>query len=264
VPNRLTQAIDFHGHLSFLYWLLEVAKPSRIVELGVFRGDSLATFSQATRELNLDSKIYGIDCWQGDSTTGNYGEEVYSVVKDYFDSNCPNTTLIRAYFDEALQYFEDQSIDILHIDGLHTYEACKHDFETWLPKLSKKSIVLMHDTEVVSDNFGVHKFWQEVSQNYPAFTFNHSNGLGVVLVGPEQPAILQQLCSDHEELDNFKAVFEAVGGKFFQLAKAKHWQKELENYVKKTSLTMISRDALHNNSKIPRLLRSIKNYVSRH
>ena len=56
-------------------------------------------------------------------TVSSYNEEFYSE----------KSTLLIMDFEEALQRFEDGSIDLLHIDGNHEYESVKKDFENWLP-----------------------------------------------------------------------------------------------------------------------------------
>jgi glycosyltransferase involved in cell wall biosynthesis/SAM-dependent methyltransferase len=84
-------------------------------------------------------------------------------------------------FDEAVAQFQDQSVDLLHIDGLHTYEAVRHDFESWLPKLAPGALVLFHDNMETHGDFGVWKFWAELKQKHPQnFEFRHSHGLGVI------------------------------------------------------------------------------------
>ena len=101
--------------------------------------------------------------------------------------------MLRSTFDQALEHFEDGSIDLLHIDGLHTYEAMRHDFESWRPKLSSRAVVLFHDTNVRERDFGGFKLWAELAEIYPNnFQSLHCVGLGVLGVGADLPAPLRR------------------------------------------------------------------------
>lgn len=231
MPKRLTQSIDWHGHLCFAAWLMEVMRPSRVVELGVFRGDSLSTFAQASREIGISPDIMGVDTWAGDETTGKYTEEVYAELKDYFAANHPEVRLFRGFFDDALQTVPVGSVDLLHIDGSHIYEDVKYDYETWLPKMSERGVILFHDIAVENGRFGTRRFWDETRECFPSFTFDHSNGLGVLLCGHSQPEVLRRIAEDSMHCEAVKAVFELAGAKFFHMAKEKYWQRETDKHA---------------------------------
>jgi hypothetical protein len=173
------------GHYYFAYDLISNIRPDIIVELGTHRGNSLLSMVQAAKDHSLETQLHGVDTWEGDIHAGYYGDDILNkllnIKSEYYRDVNVNTH--KMYFDEAVQSFQNNSIDVLHIDGLHTYEAVKHDFETWLPKVKKETgIIMFHDICVKRKGFGVHKFWNELRKRYNTIQFNHYHGLGVIIL----------------------------------------------------------------------------------
>ena len=177
----LYRSWPWNRHRFFGYDLVKHLKPHLFVELGTYWGTSFFTFCQAVKDESLQTRCVAIDTWAGDEHTGEYGDDVFATVNGLCDSKYQsvNTELIRSYFIEAVNSFADNSISLLHIDGLHTYEAVSEDFKSWLPKLENNGVVLFHDIADSCD-YGSVKFWKEISSKYPSFTFQHSWGLGIL------------------------------------------------------------------------------------
>jgi GT2 family glycosyltransferase/glycosyltransferase involved in cell wall biosynthesis len=191
---RWVAASEWIEHVPFAMLLVDLVRPEVVVELGAHYGVSYCAFCQAVDELRLPTRCYAVDTWQGDPHDGFYGDEVLGALQSHHDPLYNEfSRLIQSSFDEAVAYFPDGSIDVLHIDGYHTYEAVRHDFETWRSKLSPRAVVLFHDINVREREFGVWRFWDEVSGAFPSFAFAHGHGLGVLAVGPEVPPPLRRL-----------------------------------------------------------------------
>lgn len=214
IPDRLTLASAWVEHIPFGMYVTDILKPNLLVELGTHMGHSYCAFCQAVVSLNLSTKCFAVDSWQGDEHAGFYGDEVFSELREYHDPLYGHfSQLLRSTFDDAAQYFSDKSIDLLHIDGLHTYTAVKHDFETWLPKVSNKGVILFHDTNVHERDFGVWKFWEEVKSLFPSFEFYHGHGLGVLAVGEQINPNLDPIL-DAENAPLIRNFFSSLGKKY--------------------------------------------------
>ena len=181
-------------HAPFAFWLVDTIRPTVFVELGTHTGFSYLSLCQAVARLELTSKGFAVDTWKGDEQTGFYGDEVFAELAAYHGLHYSTfSRLVRSSFDEAVESFEDGSIDLLHIDGFHGYDAVRHDFDTWRPKLSPRGVVLFHDTNVHESGFGVNRLWEELRRDHAGFECAHGHGLGVLGVGTELSRPIRKL-----------------------------------------------------------------------
>jgi hypothetical protein len=188
-PMFFGAASAWTTHIPFGFSLVEMAQPRTLVELGTCCGDSYCALCQAVAAKHLPTRCFAVDTWQGDAHTGFYnGDQLLQALRSFHDPNFGKfSELLRMDFDTAVGRFAEGSIDLLHIDGCHTYEAVKHDFETWLPKISPAGVVMLHDVTARQPGFGVWQFWEEIAPKYPSFAFEHGWGLGILAVGNSVP-----------------------------------------------------------------------------
>ena len=237
--NKDLQGKAWVGHTPFAYWLVAALKPKTLVELGTHGGGSYFSFCQSVIDNKLDTKTYAIDTWMGEKQAGFYSESLFKKVMDFNIEHFDNfSTLMKMTFDEALNEFDDNSVDLLHIDGFHSYEAVSNDFRTWYPKLSKEAIVLFHDTHEIKPGFGVHQFWDELKKEHreQCFEFKHSHGLGMCFPKSSKAAInfKKEFSLDLEKIFN---LFSIIGDDIYyningRYSLQKNFQLSIDDLVK--------------------------------
>ena len=215
------------SHLHFAYDLVALLKPRLLVELGVDRGESYFAFCQAAAENETGTRAFGVDAWRGDQHAGGYDETTFAQVSAHNQANYNAfSTLLRSSFDDVLDKFDPESIDVLHIDGLHTEDAIRHDVAGWLPKLRPGGLLLLHDVNVRTKNFGVWKIWTELQIRGRSWTFQDGPGLGLWQKPPETqlPPFLEQFLSPPNEWNAALAAYYSERAGDMQKKIDQHWR----------------------------------------
>ena len=183
---RRSETTAWSDHAPFGYDLVAELQPRLLVELGAHTGQSYFTFCQSVSENGTDTLCYAVDTWKGDQHAGFYPESVYREVKAHNQELYGGFSyLLRMTFDEARAQFSEESIGLLHIDGYHTYEAVRHDYDNWLPRVRPDGIVLLHDVAARHPGYGVWRLWEEIARPGCSFMFDQGSGLGVVKKSPD-------------------------------------------------------------------------------
>lgn len=171
---------NWSGHLPFAHDLVLASRPSLLVEVGTHPAESYFGFCQTIAEHNLPCTAYAVGTWEGQRHAEDSEEAVYQEVDSYNKANYQHFSyLLRMQFDNALNSFSSDSIDVLHIDGLHDFDDVVHHFYSWLPKVKPGGIVLLHNIAVRHGTVGVWKLWEKLTEESECFDFHHSGGLGV-------------------------------------------------------------------------------------
>ena len=266
-PKSIEFPLSWAGHIPFIAWFIKELNPKIFVELGTHTGNSYFSACQAVKEKELITKCFAVDTWQGDEQAGHYGDVIFDKVSSHNTLYYKNfSTLMRMRFDEALSHFPDKSIELLHIDGLHTYEAVNHDFVTWLPKMAPHGVIFFHDTKVLENDFGVWKLWAELSKKYPRnFEFDHSHGLGVIQLSDD--CTIKLINDFFTKKDKFKNYFQSLGNAIIKIADRDAQIQARDAQIQARDAQIQARDAyidilLNSQSwKITAPLRAIKKYA---
>jgi predicted O-methyltransferase YrrM len=164
-PYQIPSA--WKGHERFAQWLVCQMRPKVIVELGCDYGFSTIAFARPGI-----GTVYGIDRFAGRSERNAFEACRANIAA----SGATNIELIKADFRVVAQSWS-LPIDLLHIDGNHTYEDVRLDFNQWSTHVRDGGVILVHDTR--SFPLDVGRFFKEIT--WPKFEFEYANGLGVVL-----------------------------------------------------------------------------------
>lgn len=157
------------SHRKFVEWLIGRIQPQVTVELGVDYG-----YSSFVMSMCQENPVYGVDCFDASVHDGRVDDDYEFVLKVKEKLKLNNLEIIKGFFNDVAETW-DKEIDLLHIDGLHDYENCKNDCDTWAPLLKEDGVILFHDT--VSNPDGAGYFFSQLE--VPKVNFTNSFGLGV-------------------------------------------------------------------------------------
>ncbi len=152
--------------------LLEIIKnnkPKIVMEIGTATGGTLFLFSQV---LPKDAFIISLDLPGGDFGGGYPWWNI--ILYKSFAKNKQIIKLIREdshdikILKKIKKILGNNKIDFLFIDGDHTYNGVKKDFELYKNLVKGGGIVAFHDIVPSSseNNCQVSKFWNEIKKKY--------------------------------------------------------------------------------------------------
>ena len=128
--------------------LERIAPIRRVVEIGVFEGDSLRywrAFLDPELLIGIDPEprlILGLDVGVHLIAAPSQDESTYG---------------------EVLRLLAGEEIDLLYLDGDHRYEPLRHDWDLYSPHVRSGGIIVLHDAQIRwNETVDTYKLWPEL------------------------------------------------------------------------------------------------------
>jgi ubiquinone/menaquinone biosynthesis C-methylase UbiE len=122
---------------------------SHFVEVGVWKGRSASFMAVEIINSNKNIKFDCVDTWEGSVEHQNYDIISEKKLFDVFSENIEPVSHIinpiRMKSLEAVNLYDDESLDFVFIDASHEYEDVKNDILEWLPKVKEGGFIGGHD-----------------------------------------------------------------------------------------------------------------------
>lgn len=129
-----------------LYFLAVKGNQNICLEIGSYEGASAYFISAGLAKKNQSGKLYCIDTWNNDAMTEGHRDTYAEFTKNtapYAGYVVP----VRGYSTQVVEQIAGQieQINLLFIDGDHSYEGVKADWDAYKSFLKPGSVVVFHD-----------------------------------------------------------------------------------------------------------------------
>jgi predicted O-methyltransferase YrrM len=117
-----------------------LSKKSVLLEVGSYLGASSLMIAKGIKK---SSKLICVDTWQNDAMS----EGKWDSYKIFLSNIRPVKDRIETVQSTSIEASNkiNEHLDMIFIDGDHSYEAVKNDVSNWFPKLKSGGIIVMHD-----------------------------------------------------------------------------------------------------------------------
>jgi predicted O-methyltransferase YrrM len=186
LKNHFFSAMQVPSELAALGEILAEQRPERALEIGTAHGGTLLLL---TRLASPRATIVSVDL-PGGRFGGGYGPRRRWFYQRFArsgqqlhllqgDSHSPEM------LDRTGTVFKGLSLDYLFIDGDHTYEGVRQDFELYSPLVRKGGVIAFHDIAEHPPAVGceVARFWGEVKTRYRHSEFIEDTNQGWAGIG---------------------------------------------------------------------------------
>lgn len=155
----------------------QMRKPQSYLEVGIGNGGSWMTFSYFNRKtLKISHAVDNLSYYQA------IGQKIQEIdyIKDYLSQDIEdvqfNNMDSKAYLSDCIYKY-----DVIFIDGDHSYEGVKTDYQHALPLMNDNGIMIFHDIASVGAP-GVVNFWKEIKtqHRHEEFIFSNTCGMGLI------------------------------------------------------------------------------------
>lgn len=145
---HLRRAFEVDSHLTVRerIALYDLAKDrNTICEIGSYIGASACCFGQAARGRS-DARVLCIDTWQNDAMSEG-GRDTWTAFSNNTADYRESITPIRGFSHDVVDQVAGiaDSVDLLFIDGDHSYEGVLRDWTEYRRFLKPGSVVVFHD-----------------------------------------------------------------------------------------------------------------------
>ena len=144
--HQLPGMID-HRQVASLYELAHAVEEGVIVEVGSYRGKSTSALGRGSQRGHR-VPVYAIEPHEPFKGIfgGNFGpKDRKAFYESMLASGCWDTVRLVNLSSERVAPIWDRPVGLLFIDGDHTYEGVRRDFEAWEPHLLPSARVAFDD-----------------------------------------------------------------------------------------------------------------------